>query len=156
ERAGLRRGDSTLSAGAGHRSTPCGGVHPPGRELRGAGEIRGLDYVLPAGQGSARRPRRRRRTEHRSCREAATRQATPRRSVSAETTGRAVRQRWALRPRYRVLRKGDNPRSAFTQAFFTLARFYEAEERDAEALRAYEQGLALDPNDTQARNNREK
>jgi tetratricopeptide (TPR) repeat protein len=40
--------------------------------------------------------------------------------------------------------------------FFTLARYYEAEDRDAEALRAYERGLALDPTDAQARNNHEK
>src|SRR5207302_187976 len=42
------------------------------------------------------------------------------------------------------------------QGFFTLARHYEAEERDADALRAYGQGLALDPSDAQARNNYEK
>src|SRR5438445_2122314 len=40
--------------------------------------------------------------------------------------------------------------------FFALARSYEAEERDAEALRAYDRGLALDPTHAQARNNREK
>ncbi|PYN24314.1 MAG: hypothetical protein DMD99_11510 [Candidatus Rokuibacteriota bacterium] len=42
------------------------------------------------------------------------------------------------------------------QEFFTLARYYEAEERDAEALRAYDRGLALDPTNAPARNNREK
>jgi spermidine synthase len=42
------------------------------------------------------------------------------------------------------------------QSFFTLARHYEAEERDAEALRAYGQGLTLDPSNAQARNNYEK
>jgi spermidine synthase len=41
-------------------------------------------------------------------------------------------------------------------AFFTLARYYEAEERDAEALQAYGRGLALEPGDVQARNNQEK
>jgi spermidine synthase len=46
------------------------------------------------------------------------------------------------------------PRSS--QGFFTLARYYEAEERDAEALRAYERGLAVDPTHAQARNNHEK
>jgi spermidine synthase len=40
--------------------------------------------------------------------------------------------------------------------FFTLAHLYEAEERDAEALRAYRQGLALEPSHAQARNNYEK
>ena len=43
-----------------------------------------------------------------------------------------------------------------SQGFFTLARYYEAEERDVEALRAYDRGLALDPAHPQARNNREK
>src|SRR5439155_11544686 len=43
-----------------------------------------------------------------------------------------------------------------SQGFFTLARYYEAEERDADALRAYNRGLALDPSDARARNNREK
>jgi tetratricopeptide (TPR) repeat protein len=43
-----------------------------------------------------------------------------------------------------------------SQGFFTLARYYEAEERDAEALRAYDHGLALDPSHEPARNNREK
>ena len=42
------------------------------------------------------------------------------------------------------------------QGFFTLARHYEAEERDAEALRTYGQGLALEPGNAQARNNYEK
>jgi spermidine synthase len=42
------------------------------------------------------------------------------------------------------------------QTFFTLARSYEAEERDADALRAYERGLTINPTDAQARNNREK
>jgi len=42
------------------------------------------------------------------------------------------------------------------QGFFTLARYYEAEERDAEALRTYGQGLALDPSNAHARNNYEK
>jgi len=42
------------------------------------------------------------------------------------------------------------------QSFFTLARHYEAEERNAEALRAYGQGLTLDPSNAQARNNYEK
>jgi spermidine synthase len=42
------------------------------------------------------------------------------------------------------------------QGFFTLARHYEAEERDAEALRTYSQGLALEPSNPQARNNYEK
>ena len=42
------------------------------------------------------------------------------------------------------------------RGFFTLARHYEAEERDAEALRAYGQGLALEPSNAQARNNYEK
>jgi tetratricopeptide (TPR) repeat protein len=46
------------------------------------------------------------------------------------------------------------PRSP--HGFFMLAHSYEAEERDADALRAYETGLALDPSDAQARNNREK
>jgi len=40
--------------------------------------------------------------------------------------------------------------------FFTLARSYEAEEREAEALRAYGQGLTLEPSNVQARNNYEK
>ena len=40
--------------------------------------------------------------------------------------------------------------------FFTLARYYEAEERDTEALRAYGQGLTLEPSNGQARNNYEK
>jgi spermidine synthase len=43
-----------------------------------------------------------------------------------------------------------------TQGLFALARAYEAEERDADALRAYERGLALDPSNAQARNNAEK
>ena len=42
------------------------------------------------------------------------------------------------------------------EGLFTLARYYEAEERDLEALRAYDRGLALDPTNAQARNNREK
>jgi len=42
------------------------------------------------------------------------------------------------------------------QGFFTLARHYEAEERDADALRTYGQGLALEPGNAQARNNYEK
>jgi len=42
------------------------------------------------------------------------------------------------------------------QSFFTLARHYEAEERDVEALHAYSQGLTLDPSNAQARNNYEK
>src|SRR2546428_494256 len=42
------------------------------------------------------------------------------------------------------------------QEFFTLARYYEAEERDAEALRAYDRGLALEPTNAPARNNRGK
>lgn len=42
------------------------------------------------------------------------------------------------------------------KGFFTLARYYEAEDRDAEALRTYAQGLALDPGNAQARNNHEK
>ena len=42
------------------------------------------------------------------------------------------------------------------QGFFTLARYYEAEERDGDALRAYERGLRLEPTDGPARNNREK
>jgi len=42
------------------------------------------------------------------------------------------------------------------QGLFTLARYYEAEERDLDALRAYDRGLALDPTHAQARNNREK
>jgi superkiller protein 3 len=42
------------------------------------------------------------------------------------------------------------------QGFFTLARHYEAEERDADALRTYGQGLALEPSNAQARNNYEK
>jgi Tfp pilus assembly protein PilF len=42
------------------------------------------------------------------------------------------------------------------QGFFTLARHYEAEERDADALRTYHQGLALEPNNVQAHNNYEK
>jgi protein O-GlcNAc transferase len=46
------------------------------------------------------------------------------------------------------------PRSP--QGFLTLGRYYEAEERDADALRAYERGLALDPTHAQARNNYEK
>jgi spermidine synthase len=46
------------------------------------------------------------------------------------------------------------PRSG--PGFFSLARFYEAEERETDALRAYERGLALDPTQTQARNNQEK
>jgi spermidine synthase len=40
--------------------------------------------------------------------------------------------------------------------FLTLARYYEAEERETEALRAYGQGLALEPSHAQARNNYEK
>src|SRR5262249_8785719 len=44
-----------------------------------------------------------------------------------------------------------DPHSA--QTFFTLARSYEAEERDTDALRAYERGLTLDPTDAPARNN---
>lgn len=46
------------------------------------------------------------------------------------------------------------PRSP--QGFFTLARYYEADERDADALRTYKQGLTLDPSNTRARNNYEK
>ena len=42
------------------------------------------------------------------------------------------------------------------EGLFTLARYYEAEERDLEALHAYDRGLALDPTNAQARNNREK
>jgi len=42
------------------------------------------------------------------------------------------------------------------QGLFTLARLYEAEERDTDALRTYSQGLALEPNNAQARNNYEK
>ena len=42
------------------------------------------------------------------------------------------------------------------QGFFTLAHHYEAEERYADALRTYSQGLALEPNNAQARNNYEK
>src|SRR6266446_5460622 len=44
----------------------------------------------------------------------------------------------------------------WAQGFFTLARHYEAEERDTEALRTYSQGLALEPSNAQARNNYEK
>jgi len=40
--------------------------------------------------------------------------------------------------------------------FFKLARQYEAEDRDADAARAFSQGLALDPANVPARNNREK
>jgi tetratricopeptide (TPR) repeat protein len=46
------------------------------------------------------------------------------------------------------------PRSA--PGFFTLARHYEAEARDGDALRAWGQGLALEPGDARARNNWEK
>lgn len=46
------------------------------------------------------------------------------------------------------------PREA--EGFFNLARQYEAEGRDAEALEAYGQGLALDPGNARARNNHEK
>ena len=46
------------------------------------------------------------------------------------------------------------PRSP--QGWLTLARYYEAEERDADAVRAYDRALALDPTRVQARNNREK
>ena len=42
------------------------------------------------------------------------------------------------------------------EGFFRLARQYEAEERDAEALRAWGQGLAVDPGNAPARNNQEK
>jgi len=42
------------------------------------------------------------------------------------------------------------------EGLFTLARYYEAEERDLEALHAYDRGLARDPTNAQARNNREK
>ncbi len=42
------------------------------------------------------------------------------------------------------------------QAFFVLARAYEAEEREADAIRAYDRVLALDPTHAQARNNQEK
>src|SRR5262249_18421856 len=41
------------------------------------------------------------------------------------------------------------------QGFFALARYYEAEGRDAEALRTYAQGLTLDPGNAQAHNNYE-
>ncbi len=40
--------------------------------------------------------------------------------------------------------------------FFRLARQYEAEERDADALRAWGRGLLLDPDNGAARNNHEK
>jgi Tfp pilus assembly protein PilF len=42
------------------------------------------------------------------------------------------------------------------QGFFTLARHYEVEEREADALQTYSRGLALDPSNAQARNNYEK
>ena len=42
------------------------------------------------------------------------------------------------------------------QGWLTLAQYYEAEERDADAVRAYDRALALDPTHVQARNNREK
>jgi tetratricopeptide (TPR) repeat protein len=42
------------------------------------------------------------------------------------------------------------------QGFFILARHYEAEDRDADALRAYARGLALEPGNAPARNNYEK
>ncbi len=42
------------------------------------------------------------------------------------------------------------------QGFFTLARHYEAEERDVEALQAYGRGLTLEPDNARARNNYEK
>ncbi len=42
------------------------------------------------------------------------------------------------------------------EGFWSLARQYELEARDADALRAWEQGLALDPGNVPARNNREK
>jgi spermidine synthase len=42
------------------------------------------------------------------------------------------------------------------QGFFTLARYYEAEDREADALRAYRQGLAQEPGNVEARNNYEK
>ncbi|PYM17744.1 MAG: hypothetical protein DMD81_08010 [Candidatus Rokuibacteriota bacterium] len=45
---------------------------------------------------------------------------------------------------------------AAPRGFLTLARYYEAEDRDADAMRAYDRGLALDSTDTLARNNREK
>ncbi|PWU24941.1 MAG: hypothetical protein C5B48_03790 [Candidatus Rokuibacteriota bacterium] len=40
--------------------------------------------------------------------------------------------------------------------FFTLAHHYEAEGREADALRAYGRGLALEPTNARARNNYEK
>src|SRR5262249_29508450 len=46
------------------------------------------------------------------------------------------------------------PRSP--QGWRTLARYYEAEERDADAVRAYDRALALDSTHILARNNREK
>jgi spermidine synthase len=42
------------------------------------------------------------------------------------------------------------------QGFVTLARYYEAEERDADALRVYDRALSLDPTHALARNNHEK
>jgi spermidine synthase len=42
------------------------------------------------------------------------------------------------------------------EGFFSLARQYEADEREAEALRAWARGLALDPENAAARNNHEK
>ncbi len=44
----------------------------------------------------------------------------------------------------------------WAEGFFTLARHYEVEERDADAMRAYARGLALEPGNAQARNNHEK
>jgi len=42
------------------------------------------------------------------------------------------------------------------EGLFTLAHYYEVEERDADALRVYNQGLGLEPGNAQARNNYEK
>ena len=42
------------------------------------------------------------------------------------------------------------------EGFFTLARLYEEEDREADALWTYREGLLLDPDNTQARNNFEK
>ena len=42
------------------------------------------------------------------------------------------------------------------EGFFTLARLYEEEDREADALWTYREGLVLDPDNTQARNNFEK
>src|SRR3989454_6902418 len=89
-----------------------------GRQLRRAGEFRGVDCGLSGGEGSAARPGRRRRTEHRSRRAPAARQRASQGPDGPSPPRRVIRQRRALRQRDRVFREGDGTRPAFIAGVF--------------------------------------